>query len=874
MELKPYQARVIQDLDTYLTLVDQTQDYVQAYNQFWNDKGFKVGWLDTTAMPPYKDTIHWCPHVCVKVPTAWGKTFIATNAIKTITDHQDLLKHKVVVWLVPGDTILQQTVGNLNNPNHPYRQKLDLLFQHRVQVYTKDQILQWASFSLDTLKNQLSIIVMSYDTFRSQTKDNRKIYEDNSNLTSFASLSPSGTAMTDDISAMNVLNRLNPIVVVDEAHNTTSDLSIKMLQDLNPCCIFDLTATPRENSNIISYVSALELKKEEMIKLPLVVYNQSSMDEVVLNTVHFQAQLEQITLQNQAQWWAYIRPIALFQAQPKWWDNDDASFYKIKEKLIKKWIPEEQIKIKTSKINEIKNTDLLDPSCPVRFIITINALKEWWDCPFAYILASLANKSSDIDVTQIVGRILRQPYARRTKHDLLNCSYVFTASDKFSDVLQSVVQSLNAWGYTNKLYYDDTIHEDEYVIGVNSAPETHSIFDNPPITLEKVETADVREELTDEVITAQNQKDIATTISDQAQQQINSFKQVIASMDVEDFAFAPELQSKQNHYSMKQSFESAHEIKIPQFMIKVPNNSFFEDSDGKKLLEKVDCLDGFILQNQSSDIIFDTWDNNVFQVDVTSSWSHQYAPEYSKMSSKATKSFISYIAQQSDEIAIKSVANLVFDKLRTNDHINEQDLKSYIQRALANLTTDQIAELKENPYKYSSKIQQKIQSLENNYKKQTFSKYFDIDKVNAVPSYQLPKSINLSSTTSGITKSLYMEEGEMNKFEHKVIVAIANLEEVEWRHRNIERSGFCINGWINHYPDFIVKMKSWTILIIETKWDDRDNGDSKDKVLLWEYRANQPSLTWIRYKYMMIFDENPVDKAYTFAEALDRIKSM
>jgi hypothetical protein len=38
MELKPYQARVIQELDSYLTLVDETQDYVKAYTQFWSDK--------------------------------------------------------------------------------------------------------------------------------------------------------------------------------------------------------------------------------------------------------------------------------------------------------------------------------------------------------------------------------------------------------------------------------------------------------------------------------------------------------------------------------------------------------------------------------------------------------------------------------------------------------------------------------------------------------------------------------------------------------------------------------------------------------------------------------------------------------------------
>jgi type III restriction enzyme len=143
---------------------------------------------------------------------------------------------------------------------------------------------------------------MSYDSFRSKSKDNRKIYDDNSNLTSFESVMKSSIdGNTDVVSAMNVIHNLRPIVIVDEAHNTTSDLSIEMLQNLNPCCILDLTATPRENANIISYVSALELKAENMVKLPVVAYNQQSLDEVITNAVHFQAQLEELAKMNQSQ---------------------------------------------------------------------------------------------------------------------------------------------------------------------------------------------------------------------------------------------------------------------------------------------------------------------------------------------------------------------------------------------------------------------------------------------------------------------------------------------------------------------------------------------------------------------------------------------
>jgi type III restriction enzyme len=866
MELKPYQAKVINDLHTYLTLVDQQQDYVKAYTQFWNDQWIAVGTSDPKSMPAYKDIVAWCPHVTVKVPTAWGKTFIATNAIKTIFDHLDPLKEKVVVWLVPSITILDQTIQNLSNTDHPYRQKLDLLFQNRVQIYTKEQVLQWASFSLDAIQEQLSIIVMSYDTFRSKSKDNRKIYEDNSNLNSFESVvTTSIVGEKDTISAMNVLHNLRPVIIVDEAHNTTGELSVEMLQNLNPCCIVDLTATPRENANIISIVGALELKKEEMVKLPVVAYNQQNLDEVITNAVHFQHQLEQLAKENQDQWGEYIRPIVLFQAQPKWWDDDEWSFQKIKEKLIRKWIPEEQVKIKTATINEIKNINLMSHDCPVRFIITINALKEWWDCPFAYILASLANKSSEIDVTQILGRILRQPFAHRTQIELLNCSYVFTASDKFHDVLQKIVLSLNAWGYSSKKFYKQESSPDNLVIWINESKSVESLFWDGWRNTED----DLLEMISDTPIAPiQENNNIAQTIANQANSQIEAFNEATADIDMSWF-MASELEERKNHFPVKEQFFSALDHKIPQFMMGVEGSWFFAETNGMKLVETEDCLHWFQLHTQPTDIIFDSVDNTVFVVDVQQTGSNQFAPESSKLSTKATQKFMSYIAQQSDEVAVKSVANIVLWSFRRLDHINEKDLKKYVMRVLEWLTTDQIADLKQNPFKYSSKIEEKIKKLQNEHKAKKFVELLDIGTITIRESFQLPKQISPLETTQWITKSLYTEEGSMNPFEHKIILAIANLDSVARRHRNIERKWLVINGRINHYPDFIVHMKSWKTILVETKWDDRDNSDSEDKVRLWSYWANK---AWENYRYMMVFEKNKINGAFNLDEALERLK--
>jgi type III restriction enzyme len=222
------------------------------------------------------------------------------------------------------------------------------------------------------------------------------------------------------------------VVVVDESHNAESELSIEMLKVVNPCFILDLTATPRKNSNIISFVDSLELKRENMVKLPVIVYNHQDKTEVIYSALQLQKQLEAQAQEEEKRGGRYIRPIVLFQAQPKNAD-DNTTFEKLKEKLVELMIPAEQIRIKTANLNEIRNENLLSRDCPVRYIITVNALKEGWDCPFAYILASLADKNSAVDVEQILGRVLRQPYVVKHTFPLLNVSYVLTASARFME---------------------------------------------------------------------------------------------------------------------------------------------------------------------------------------------------------------------------------------------------------------------------------------------------------------------------------------------------------------------------------------------------------------------------------------------------------
>ena len=142
MELKSYQQTVINDLERFLDYASRYPDLRIAFREYWTDKG--------VAEPkPYQNNVPKVPNVCVKVPTAGGKTFIAANAIRPIFDalrNVNPNRPEVVIWLVPSLTILDQTVKNFSDPQHPYRQKLNTHFRGRVTVYTKQDILQGADF--------------------------------------------------------------------------------------------------------------------------------------------------------------------------------------------------------------------------------------------------------------------------------------------------------------------------------------------------------------------------------------------------------------------------------------------------------------------------------------------------------------------------------------------------------------------------------------------------------------------------------------------------------------------------------------------------------------------------------------------------------
>ena len=216
MELLSYQQQVLDDLTDFLCRVEQLGNIRQAFKEFWQAQG-------VVQPEKYLQTIRQVPHVCIKVPTGGGKTFIAANAIKTVFNALAIYMRnepKAVVWLVPSNAILDQTRRNLADPQHPYRRKIDTQFNGRVAVYTKDDLLQGAGFNASSVHEQLNIFVLSYASFRTSNKEGRKAYQENSNLHTFVHQMAEDNVLadTDESALINVIRSMKPMCIVDESH--------------------------------------------------------------------------------------------------------------------------------------------------------------------------------------------------------------------------------------------------------------------------------------------------------------------------------------------------------------------------------------------------------------------------------------------------------------------------------------------------------------------------------------------------------------------------------------------------------------------------------------------------------------------------------
>lgn len=491
MELKEYQAAALQDFGRWRKALekaraesDKKESMLQNagmrvseedrnYPKFAWEELRKVGGVAGTAGEYVSRTDaagRPIPHVCFKVPTGGGKTLLAAASLGRLHRPTGL-----TLWIVPSRAIYEQTRAALRNREHPCRHQLEMASGGRVKLLEKDD-----HFTRADAANYLCVMLLMLPAAnRQKGKEFLRMFRDSGR---YPTLFPDG----DDVfgeerllqdypdlerasengpikhSLFNVFKTLRPVVILDEAHKAygikrkgANEEFVRSVNRLDPRMVIELSATPNRGiSNLLVDIDGTKLKNEEMIKLPVEVTSFTNADwhytlaqaHDELERLHNEAQALQ---QNEGH---YIRPIAVVRVERTGRDQRDGERIHaedVREYLIQNLgAAAESVKVKSSSLDELARVDLLSEFSPVRWVITKSALMEGWDCPFAYILVMLDNTKAQRAITQLVGRVMRQPEARRTGREALDKCYVYCCNTDVQTAVKQVKEGLEQEGLT------------------------------------------------------------------------------------------------------------------------------------------------------------------------------------------------------------------------------------------------------------------------------------------------------------------------------------------------------------------------------------------------------------------------------------------
>ena len=481
--LKDFQIRVLYDLSRYLiALKAQKQNNHPDYcSNAWKEiSNFLPYSRKSEAQLNYRCIVDGTdtpiPNICLKVPTGGGKTLIGVEAIARINNQYFERNTGLVVWIVPSATIYQQTLKSFKDPDHPYRKLLKLSSEGKLNVIRHTDHL-----SLIDIESRFTVMLLMLQSSNRKTKETLRMFQDRGGVTDFfpdvddysennrlkkricnidvheSTLSKSSEKPLQPLvvkhSLGNVMRTQRPIIVIDEGHKAYSELARDTVRQFNPRFILELSATPDpQKSNILVNVSGSEVKAEEMIKLPINLTNieggdwRGTLQEAWEKTQDLYRQSQVIHEENNG----FIRPIMLVQVErtgKKQIGGKALHAEDVRNYLLSKFgLRPDEVRVKSSELDEIGQEDLLSEESSVRVVITKQALQEGWDCSFAYVLVLLSQIKAMNALTQLIGRILRQPYAQHSIIEALNQSYVFCHNQTIKVVVKKISDGLKKEG--------------------------------------------------------------------------------------------------------------------------------------------------------------------------------------------------------------------------------------------------------------------------------------------------------------------------------------------------------------------------------------------------------------------------------------------
>ena len=759
---------------------------------------------------------------------------IGTQAIRLAAENFIERDFPFVLWLVPSNEIRQQTLRALNNPNSFYSQILHRNFQGRVNIF---DVGDFRRLRPQDLTQALNICVTTFQSFKVEDREGRKVYQADEELGAcFTKIPCQNYFILDEKnryeSFANLISYVRPLMIVDEAHNYSTNLSFDVTKILRPSAVIELTATPASNSNVLVKVTAEELHREEMIKLPIILGEVSDSPYKTLDfAVQKRAELEKISLSESE----YIRPIALYQAENK---NREFNVDFVKNYLIEgAKIPENEIAIATGDKHELDGTDLFSRECPIRHIITVQALKEGWDCPFASVFCSLSNTHSAKDAEQLLGRILRMPYAKRRKSNEFNLAYAFFRVSSWTEAVGKIKDDLFGMGFDDKevnfaLSTQSKLFDEKITIKITTSepPKIDSLnmILQSQISVEKIDDG--------YSVTFEN-------ISDEDLKELTDNKnKIFRKSDDRDKFFKAVYQENSTPKKEKSPAELGVKFSIPQLCLdfgdgaEAAKREDFFPAEGWTLTETQDYF--LPLSKVESDIKF-------YEIDLHGNKLTE------RLLSDDTQNLFSGKTNWTQSELIGWLAEKITDRF-----ITPEDFAEFTRRTLTQLINEKnfsLDELVRMRFSIKKLLEEKIEILKDNAYKQNWQMVLlGVES----PKVRVEKNIEFIFDQSNypakkfyqgsvrFDKHFYSTVGDMNPEEVDCAQYIDANPNVETWIRNIEREPK-YSFWLpthkdKFYPDFVVKLKDETFAAIEYKGEIYNTtDDSKEKNLLGNIWADK-----------------------------------
>jgi type III restriction enzyme len=849
--LKNYQKQAIKILDEFCNTL-HVKSIAQSFRDITKTQYLEVEDFDN-------------PYVCLRVPTGGGKTLIATKSLRILVNEYLNKDYHLVFWLAPSDKIVTQTLEALKDKRHFYRKILDKEFDNINVMSIKESFRQ--KFGP---KNELVIIVGTIQSFRTSSKDGRKFYDENANYYELLK------AYDVKPSLENVMKHFKPIIILDEAHKSSTGLSLERLLDLNPSFILEFTATPvtKTNvakkiyaSNILFSVTASELKKESMIKLPIMLKTIDDTKLILKESIEKRNYLEQLAKIEEMKTDKYIRPINLIRADENR-GEDSVTYDKIKKILIEDFgIDENEIAIQTGNLKEIDGIDLLSPTCKIRYIITVDALKEGWDCPFAYILSVVSNMESKTAIEQLIGRVLRMPYIEEKDRKELGYSFVYVKSENFEGVAASIGDTLVKSGFEDfeaKISIKTANDTNEY-IGELGGLFGEDMFEHRQIEVEEIDLELLNKASIEPYVNYNTQTKKLTIIKMPTASKREAFiKNIQNIVPIEKHEEIVEI-VKQLESLNSEKLGFIEDIELPKLLI-IDDDEIVEFEESL-ILEYIDISEKELIQN--SILTLDEFDINlnehIGKIDITKN-NKVSVKEITEQNNLFDAGENSYVSDVINEYKVnidekKNIAKLSVNisKIIRDENsdilkiLNSNELNTFVSLVIMNLIDKRenidFYMCESHKYQLKRAILKKLNKILKESKNVSFKRFLKDDNfaTNEENIFRFtPNSYrpNEDSRSTNLKKHhyKYADKFDSNE-EYECAKYIDNMPEVTTWIKNISQdsknSFWLQTSTDKFYPDFIIKLSNGKIIVAEYKGEHLKNDDTKEKEIIGKAWSSQ-----------------------------------